>query len=66
MAKLKQETDQIRYSEQIGVNRGGGFAVAADAQMRTANAWDNLVGNFANFTLKETQEWGKRAEPKRK
>ena len=60
MAKLKQETDQIRYSEQIGVNRGGGFAVAADAQMRTANAWDNLVGNFANFTLKETQEWGKK------
>ena len=60
MAKLKQETDQIRYSEQIGVNRGGGFAVAAQSSMNQANAWNQLVGDFAQFTLKETQDWGKK------
>ena len=34
---LKKETQQIRYTEQIGVNRGGGFAAMADASITQAN-----------------------------
>ena len=57
---LKKETQQVRYTEQIGVNRGGGFAAMADASITQANQLNSLVTQFADVGLKELQSFGKK------
>jgi len=59
MAKLKRETSEIKYVDQIGVNRGGGFEIAARSQIQTANQLNQLVSHFADFGLKELKAHGK-------
>ena len=55
---LKKETQQVRYTEQIGVNRGGGFAAMADASITQANQLNNLTSQFADLGLKELKSFG--------
>ena len=43
---LKKEQTEVKYSEMIGVNRGGGFASLADASITQANALNNLTHNL--------------------
>ena len=57
---LKKEREQVNYSEQIGVNRGGGFAFGANVFKQTSNAIDNLTSVFADQSLKSLQEYGKK------
>jgi len=58
MAKLKQSTAEIKYVDQIGVNQGAGFSVAARSQVQAANQFNNLVSHFADFGLKELKDFG--------
>ena len=60
MAKLKQEKAEIKYVDQIGINRGAGFEVAARGQIQTANAFNQIVSEWSEFALRETKEWGKK------
>jgi len=55
---LKKETQQVRYTEQIGVNRGGGFSALADASITQANQLNNLTSQFADLGLKELKSFG--------
>ena len=55
---LKKETQQVRYTEQIGVNRGGGFEAMADASITQANKLNNLTSQFADLGLKELKSIG--------
>ena len=57
---LKKEQAQIRYTEQIGVNRGGGFAAMADASITQANQLNSLVTQFADVGLKQLKSFGKK------
>ena len=57
---LKKETEQVNYSERIGVNRGGGFAFGANVFKQQANAIDNLTSQFASQSLKDLQSFGKK------
>ena len=57
---LKKEKTQVNYSEQIGVNRGAGFAFGARSMQQQANAIDNLTSVFADQSLKELQKYGKK------
>ena len=59
MAKLKKEQSEIKYVDQIGVNQGAGFSVAAGSQIQAANQFNNLVSHFADFGLKELKDFGK-------
>ena len=45
MAKLKKEQSEIKYVDQIGINTGGGYAVAARGEIQTANAFNQIVSN---------------------
>ena len=60
MAKLKQEKAEIKYVDQIGINRGGGFEVAARGEIQTANAFNQIVSEWSEFALRETKDWGKK------
>jgi hypothetical protein len=60
MAKLKKEQSEIKYVDQIGVNQGAGFSVAARSQIQAANHFNNLVSHFADFGLKELKDLGKK------
>jgi len=60
MAKLKKEQSEIKYVDQIGINTGGGFAVAARGEIQTANAFNQIVSDWSQFALRETKEWGKK------
>ncbi len=55
---LKKETQQVRYTEQIGINRGGGFSALADASITQANQLNNLTSQFADLGLKELKSFG--------
>lgn len=55
---LKKETQQVRYTEQIGINRGGGFSAMADASITQANQLNNLTSQFADLGLKELKSFG--------
>ena len=55
---LKKETQQVRYTEQIGDNRGGGFSALADASITQANQLNNLTSQFADLGLKELKSFG--------
>jgi len=57
---LKKEIQQVRYTEQIGINRGGGFSALADASITEANQLNNLTSRFADLGLKELQKFGKK------
>jgi len=60
MAKLKQAVSEVKYVDQIGINQGGGFAVAARGQIQTANALNQIVSEWSRFALEETKDWGKK------
>jgi len=60
MAKLKQQISEVKYVDQIGVNRGGGFEVAARSEIQTANAFNQIVSEWSQFSLNETKKWGKK------
>lgn len=55
---LKKEIEEVRYTEQIGVNRGSGFAAMADASLNEANQLNDLTSRFADAGLKELQTYG--------
>jgi len=65
MAKLKQAVSEVKYVDQIGINQGGGFAVAARGQIQTANALNQIVSEWSQFALEETKEWGKKLGEKK-
>ena len=48
---LKKETEEVTYSDRIGVNRGAGFDLWSKSISQQANAIDNLTSQFADTAL---------------
>jgi len=57
---LKKETEEVTYSDRIGVNRGAGFDFGARVFQQQANAIDNLTSQFADTALASIQKAGKK------
>lgn len=57
---IKREKRQRQYLNEIGVNRGAGYAFAASQKQDQANAFDKIVDVIAGEALKKERKKGKK------